>query len=265
MDPLERYIVQHQDQLDVFDPNLMTETEFEKYMEDGLTHFIKAKRRGLDHREPSEKVWENIKNELNNQEYIPSAEHVSALASSSLNVYAPSDKVWDKLSAALDDQQSQTEEQFEHQKKTKTISISILWQVAAAAIILGLGIGFVFSEMNHQRSPLSSEQILAKYAPDMVDAHRYYMDDISTMQTSIAMIGFEDSVLLQDFHEEIIHLDEEYDQLIQEFPTAPDPDLVKFGLMENLKLRIALLNKQLEIIDQVNQTKNKQDNEGYKL
>lgn len=266
MDKLERYILQHRNQLDAFTPNLMTKEEFNRYMEDGLTHYIKSKRSSLDSKEPSEQVWENIKKELSNHDDInPSLEKMSEIASASLDAFAPSDKVWDKLSAALDENEQESElVEVKKPSKGKTISMKLFWQFAAAAIVLGLGLGFIFSEMNHSNE-MTSTQILAKYAPDMMDAHIYYMASINMKQESIDMIGFEDSVMLQDFHLEIKDLNEEYEKLIKEFPNAKDPDLIKFGLMENLKLRIALLNKQMEIIDNVKQTNNTHEDDSYQL
>ena len=181
----------------------------------------------------------------------------------SFDTLEPRHNLWDRINKELDEQDD--EEGHRHmtplpQGTTPTANKAgqvrqlkfRVWQVAA-------GLFFVLSaalvaERFYTTPPTLHEMLGAEYAE--VDGH--YMRVIQTKQAEIARLPAEDPYLIEDLVADIEELNVLYNDLQQDYLQAPNERLVN-AMIDNLKLRIAILDKQLEILEKVNH-QNNEDN-----
>ena len=149
----------------------------------------------------------------------------------------PSEKVWEGINEAL-------EEPVLPRKQTTG------WMWKAAAVVLLLTTSYlVFDKWNGGEGQLATSE---SFDEEFVNAERYYLKQINTLQEQLAthpdqeFIGGE---LMTDLHS----LDSMYNALKKEFSSSGDTERITDALIQNLRIRMEIINQQLRILERVKQ------------
>ncbi len=136
----------------------------------------------------------------------------------------------------------------------------------AAAVLLLLGVYGVFqmkgSQTNEGGGLAAQENTvpLAEVNPELAEAESYYTLVIEQKRQEIAQFASQISDLPPDFQIGMDELDSMYTQLKAEFFEMPDEEVMG-AMIQNLQMRIEILNRQLEILKQIQELKNTEENE----
>ena len=122
-----------------------------------------------------------------------------------------------------------------------------IWAIAASIILL---IG-CFSVFYLKNSPESTEQIVAEVAPQYNDKMVQYASLIETKREEIKAIEIHDPVMYKEFATEIEKLNQDYQNLQDELPQTPNQGELVEAMIQNLRVQLDILNRQLIIIQKV--------------
>lgn len=168
---------------------------------------------------------------------------------------SPAPQVWKKLEQELANQSTSP--------NRKVISMRILkWSVAAAILVLaGLGVFHLVSKPTQQeivQKPASNgDDIYQKINPTYAKEVYHFTQLIELKQTELKQIEKDNPELYREFMGDISKLDSSYNALKKELPSNPNREQLLEAMIENLKLQSDLLNQQLQIIQQIKQSKEK--------
>lgn len=136
------------------------------------------------------------------------------------------------------------------------------WSVAAAILVLA-GFG-VFHLLNkpasapptaNQPNNSQEEELLGAINPVYAKEVYHFTQLIELKQGELKQIEKDDPELYRSFVDDINKLDSSYNSLKKELPTNPNREQLLEAMIQNLKLQTDLLNQQLQIIQQIKQTK----------
>lgn len=262
MNQLEKFILGNLNELNQAQPSAKVWKQLKHKMdEDQLINFIQKHRNTLDSELPSPLLWQNIQTALEEtklQEFLQEN-------STELDTHEPSNKLWASISAQLDDEQVPTEKEVETpviplKKAPKMVPLRTVWQIAAGFIILLVAVFAI--QQNISTTPATTAQVeispdlLQKIAPDLAEAEAYYTRVIHNKLGELRNFNLEGTgVDLNSFEAEINHLDSAYTGLKQDLVESQRNEQVMGAMMENLQLRIEILNRQLQILEQIQQLK----------
>jgi methyl-accepting chemotaxis protein len=156
----------------------------------------------------------------------------------------PSDKVWRNI-----------DQKLSGKDKRPAGNYNFLWK--AAAIVLLAVSAFLFVE--RQQMIVSQEEIASveDINPDFNEAEDYFIQQINEKKQIIHQYRNEYGELTDEFESDIQKLDNMYLQLKEELKQS-NTEYVVDALIQNLQLRIEILNQQLKIIEDI---KNAKENE----
>jgi hypothetical protein len=163
----------------------------------------------------------------------------------------PSADLWGKIEKHLPAQFNMPEK-----RETKTFSLGFVLRVAAS-VILVMGIGFAFYLKNTKKEGVDFAAINPVYAQQQVR----YTSLIESKRTELKSIAKSDPQLYEQFSSQIAEMDSTYKQLTVDLATSPNQELVLQAMIRNLQIQTQVLNQQLRVIEQLNQTKKEQKNE----
>ena len=168
---------------------------------------------------------------------------------------SPAPQVWKKLEQELGP------------KKTvapgKVMTMTILkWSVAAAILVLaGLGVFHLVDKPDPSKTTAktnpNNEDILQKINPTYAKEVYHFTQLIELKQSELKQIEKDNPELYKEFMGDINKLDSSYNALKKELPTNPNREQLLEAMIENLKLQTDLLNQQLQVIQQIKQSKEK--------
>jgi len=125
-------------------------------------------------------------------------------------------------------------------------SFAVVWKIAAVLLLIStviLGI-----------DKLSSNTQESSFYAEFQQAESFYTTLIMEKRNEIA--SFEINGLTEAFLKEIDNLDEMYEELKRTFDEETSDQKLIDAMITNLQLRIQILNKQLTILEQLNNTNN---------
>jgi len=142
-------------------------------------------------------------------------------------------------------------------KKTRT-SWSWMWR-AAAVLFFGISAYLFFQKESKEVTQNGINEVWEQQTEDFANTERYYNSMIQVKRQEL--LGFIDkgSPYYTDFKNDIGELDSMYTLLKKEFDFN-NHDLVLDAMIKNLQLRIEIMDKQLQIIQQV-QNENQANND----
>ncbi|MFD2246151.1 hypothetical protein [Pontibacter ruber] len=181
------------------------------------------------------------------------------------DVFEPRPELWQKICPHVP-----PIEQVKDKKEAKVISFSfgerasfsadMFFMRVAAAIILLLGCGLTLFLMK-QNTPEAAYTIAAtteqaklrKIAPELVEVEAYYTSQIEEKKSQLTeydlkVLGLDEQ---QDIDRELARLDSSYTQLKKQLYTTPNTDKVMGAMIQNLQIRIEVLNRQLEVLQRI--------------
>lgn len=167
----------------------------------------------------------------------------------------PSPRVWKDLQIQMQSQPAP--------KKGgggKLITMNILkWSVAAAILVLaGLGVFHLVNKPAQTETtgaPTAKEDLLQKINPTYAKEVYHFTQLIELKQEELKQIEKDNPELYQQFLGDISQLDSSYNNLKKELPSNPNREQLLEAMIDNLKMQTELLNQQLQIIQQIKQSK----------
>lgn len=138
----------------------------------------------------------------------------------------------------------------------------------AASVIVLLGLSVVYYQMIHQQDPLKTTIIeknseadelqgisLGDVSPDLKQVETYYVNSIN-LELSRLELSADNKVVVDDFMVQLGELNEEYKALNLELNQVGPNELTISALIKNLQLRLQLLLKLKEKLNQLKTSKN---------
>ena len=160
----------------------------------------------------------------------------------------PEPDLWSKIEKNLPEQSRTI-----RPKKSFTLGFVLL---VAALVIVVMGVGFIFY-LQKQQQPIDLARINPKYARQQMR----YASEVESKRSELKAIAKSDPELYQEFNAEVIKMDSTYKKLNKELISSPNQERVLRAMIRNLKIQTELLNQQLEVIEQYNQTKKQEYHE----
>lgn len=169
----------------------------------------------------------------------------------------PSPRVWKDLQ-----QQLQTDAQPTPKKNNggRVLTLTILkWSAAAAILVLaGLGVFHLIDKPTPSGTASTQtpkDDLLQKINPTYAKEVYHFTQLIELKQSELKQIEKDNPELYQQFLGDISQLDSSYNNLKKELPSNPNREQLLEAMIENLKMQTELLNQQLQIIQQIKQSK----------
>ena len=122
-----------------------------------------------------------------------------------------------------------------------------IWAIAASITLL---IG-CFSIFYLKNSSESTEKIVAQVAPQYNNKMVQYASLIETKREEIKAIETHDPIMYKEFASEIEKLNQDYQNLQEELPQTPNQGELVEAMIQNLRVQLDILNRQLIIIQKV--------------
>lgn len=167
----------------------------------------------------------------------------------------PSPRVWKDLQKQL----QETPAPVKKNSGGSVVTMRILKWSAAAAILLLAGLGVYYligpSKSTGTAGVKSSEDLLQKINPTYAKEVYHFTQLIELKQSELKQIEKDDPELYQQFLGDIQQLDSSYNNLKKELPSNPNREQLLEAMIENLKMQTELLNQQLQVIQQIKQSK----------
>jgi hypothetical protein len=151
---------------------------------------------------------------------------------------SPSESVWKKINQQMDETPK---------------SVFNGWKVAAVILLLITSGLLVDKYLLEKEQPNPSSEVLAQFQ----EAEKFYQQLISRKITEIHTM--EDQELRREFLAQLERLDQDYKQLKETWHQSPQHAKVTDAMINNLQLRIRILNQQLLIIQRLKQQKDEND------
>ena len=129
-----------------------------------------------------------------------------------------------------------------------------VWRYAAAVVVL-VSVGIGLFKYGQHTAQLSIAPPLAAIAPEMAEVENYYLSVINEKKRERSAFDLKKLGVEKDFSGEISKLDSSYVQLKKELYTNPNKQPVIDAMVQNLQIRIGILNQQLEVLSRVKQVK----------
>jgi hypothetical protein len=136
---------------------------------------------------------------------------------------------------------------------------------AAAVLLLATGFGLrVLTQKGSANDMVAQAPVsLQKVAPEMAEVENYYTMLISQKQEELNSFDLAALEMDEDWHHELAQLDSSYQKLKKELLTHPDKEKVVAAMTRNLRIRIEMLNRQLQVLERINTIKNQPKNETH--
>jgi hypothetical protein len=145
------------------------------------------------------------------------------------------------------------------QKKTpRVISLSYvqLWRYAAAVALL-IAVGFVMLQYNAAKPSQKVAQIYTfeKIAPQMVEVESYYTSLINEKKAQMGNYDLKALGIEDNLGQDVAVLDSSYTRLKRELLTTPNKEKIIDAMIQNLQLRMGILNEQLKTLENIKKIK----------
>ncbi|TWR24278.1 hypothetical protein FPZ42_17505 [Mucilaginibacter achroorhodeus] len=166
----------------------------------------------------------------------------------------PRADIWANIAKELDTFDEQ-QAQLPIKKEAKTFSLSFVLKVAASVIVvMGLGFAVYLKTLKTNNNGVDLADINPSYAKQQV----HLVSVIETQKNELKQIAKFDPQLYQEFNGEITRMQSIYKKLNAELATSPNQERVLRAMIRNLQIQTEVLNQQLSVIQQFNDSKNEQ-------
>lgn len=160
----------------------------------------------------------------------------------------PSPKVWERLDEKL------------HEKPVRLVPVSRVWWVAASLSTVIVGLLAVLLLGTETQEAATSPPTLAAFSPELAEAESYYEMVIHRKQTSLQAYDLQRLDWPSDPQADLRELRSEYEELKTTLFQTGNPQPVMAAMIENLRARMQLLSRELELLEkyerQIEKTKN---------
>jgi len=167
----------------------------------------------------------------------------------------PAGKVWQNIEAEMNGK-----------KKKKSIIMPVIkWSMAAAAMLV---IGtVVYVKLNKKET---GKQELVKVntdintlAPEYAPQMNEFAKLIDMKQEELKVLSKEQPQLYEKFTTDITQLDSSYNALKNQLSGSPNKEMLIEAMIQNLQLQLNVLNQQLNVINEIKQSKKYSHEKNY--
>lgn len=160
--------------------------------------------------------------------------------------------IWDNIAKELDAWEAEAPKK----REAKTFSLGFVLRVAAMVVVV-MGIGFgIYIESQKSNGEVDLEAINPTYAKQQVQ----YASMIETKRIELKQVAKFDPQLYNEFNNELVKMQANYKKLYAGLATSPNQDRVLRAMIRNLQIQTEVLNQQLSVIQQFNNSKKDQQN-----
>ncbi|MBS1754760.1 MAG: hypothetical protein R2765_04860 [Ferruginibacter sp.] len=160
---------------------------------------------------------------------------------------SPSGKVWENIEATL-----------KQPLKKKPVLISFYkWGMAAAAVLLvAASLYFILEKKPVTGTTVATvDSVIINLAPEYAPQVSQFVKMIDTKQQELKLMTKEQPELYKKFTTAISQLDSSYSLLKNQLSASPNREMLLQAMIQNLQLQLSVLNQQLNIIQQIKQSK----------
>lgn len=129
-----------------------------------------------------------------------------------------------------------------------------MWLSRAAIILLAMGIGFWIAKQGNQGGNTSDEIAMQQLPQELQDAEGYYHRLINLRMGEIKALDLENGYY-EDIAADIEQLDTMYEELKKKLNLQVNQEQITDAMIQNLQMRIEILNRQLEILEKAKNSK----------
>jgi hypothetical protein len=167
----------------------------------------------------------------------------------------PGADIWNNIAKELDAWDGP--HQSQKKREAKTFSLNFVLKVAASVIIvMGLGFG-LFLRNQKPATGVDLADINPTYAKQQV----HYASVIEQQRTRLKLVAKFDPQLYNEFNADLSKLEANYKKLNTDLATSPNQERVLRAMIRNLQIQTEVLNQQLSVIEQYNQSRKDHQNE----
>ena len=168
---------------------------------------------------------------------------------SELDSVEPPREIWEKVSSEIHVNRSRVR---------KLGTLEWFWR-AAAVLFFGITIYFVAERfLPSERNTDFAEVMTDQSYQEFVNTEQYYTSIIQVKKEELNLVLANEDQLNSDFSKDIAELDSMYMLLQKDFVLNND-ELVLDAMIYNLRVRIEILDRQLQIIENINKIRGSQD------
>lgn len=189
------------------------------------------------------------------------------------DVFEPRPELWQEICTELKIQQAQEKKP---RKEAKVISINFgerlnftadfMFMRVAATIVLLLACGITLWTVK-QNNPVvtnttntlaantgtGEQESIYQVAPELAEVEVYYTSQINSKREELSeydlkVLGLDET---REIDRELARLDSSYTRLKNQLYTTPNTDQVMAAMVQNLQIRIEVLNRQLEVLKKI--------------
>lgn len=184
-----------------------------------------------------------------------------------INQFEPTEGLWDNIESVLDGENDNVVD-FTKRKEAKHIKLYTrhIWQVAAVFLVLAVSGYFIFKNqfsakdtqeknVEQARKGVSLEDL----NPELAEAESHYVQMISQKREEIKEQA-KNLDLDKSFYKDLSKLDSMYTVLKDELYEVPSQEDIQAAMIQNLQMRIEILNQQLQILKRLKQFQQKDKN-----
>ena len=163
----------------------------------------------------------------------------------------PSADLWSKIEKHLPPEGTPIK-----RREAKTFSLNFVLRVAASIVVV-MGICFGLYLHFEKNDRVNYAAINPVYAKQRIQ----YTSLVQSKRKELKSIAKTDPELYKEFSAEIAQMDSTYKRLNRDLVNSPNQERVLRAMIRNLQIQTEVLNQQLEVIEQLKQTKQEQTNE----
>jgi len=145
----------------------------------------------------------------------------------------PREKLWNRIESDLDG---------------STPQFGWIWK--AAAVVLLVACSYLIWERGQIQTPDEIVTVDLLVDPEFVETELYYTQLIAEQRRLVEQFDLNDPELKESFRQDLASLDTAYQQLQLEYVETSN-EMVLEAMIDNLQLRMELLNQQLLILEQI--------------
>jgi hypothetical protein len=164
----------------------------------------------------------------------------------------PSGKVWENIAAGF----------VEPKKKKAVLAPLFKWSIAAAILITAGITAFILLNQSKQipvdvaqKPAVDTNTDINTIAPEYSSEVNEFAKLVLLKQEELKALSPEQPELYRKFTTDITQLDSSYKFLKHQLSTTPNRELLLEAMIQNLQLQLNVLNQQLNIINQIKQSK----------
>ena len=187
------------------------------------------------------------------------------------DVFEPRPELWQHICQDLTEKRKEAKVISIKFGESASFSANVLFMRVAAAIVLLVGCGLTLFLMK-QQAPESGNTLAmtqpaaSSIAPELAEVEAYYVSQIREKKSKLSeydlqVLGLDGQ---QEIDAELARLDSSYIQLKKQLYTNPNTDEIMSAMIQNLQIRIRVLNRQLEVLQNLNQIDEQPDIEPQK-